>query len=81
MKDFIKEWLDRLSPKSKAPEVQEAERMNIKYDSKQLDDALNRLQESGSYFAEIVGQVVEGVKQERLERRKHEKVTSRARKT
>ena len=76
----LKEILDRLSPKAKPPELQEAEREDVKRGNRKLDAALDELVQSGGNFANIVKQVVDGVKQERLQRTRDEK-TSRINKT
>lgn len=74
MIDLIKALLDRLSSKIPPPEMQEADRMNIKHDNKKLDEALERLKEKHNDFADVVKDVVEGVRRERSERRKNAKV-------
>lgn len=80
MKLTFKRILDWLSPKVPTEEVQEAERENIKFDSKKLDQSLKRLLATKDEFAEIVAQVVHDVNMERRHRG-NEKTSSGPRET
>ncbi len=61
--------------------IHEAEREDMKRDTKQLDSTLLRLAEQKNIFAALVDEVVRDVNAERRQRRAHEKTTSRSRKT
>lgn len=70
MKDFIKVWLNRISPppENAPPEIREAEQMNIEHDNKKLDESIAELEKTTDYFSSLVKDVVDGVRRERRER-------------